>query len=335
MEGLRGCPSTQLTDAHAFMPHARTQTTLAETAPFTDPFHTRDGAPRAVVSFQTLKTLWVNTGTLCNIACANCYIESSPTNDALAYFRLDDLLPLLDEAASMGAQEVGFTGGEPFMNPEMLAMAETALARGFSVLILTNAMRPAMRPKIQAGLRALNAMYGARLSLRVSLDHYTHAAHDAERGAGAFQAAIDGASWFVSEGFSVSIAGRSLVEEPEDAARAGYDALFRQRGWPLNAANPSALVIFPEMKETASTPEISEACWDFVGQSPSAMMCADQRMAVKRKGADAPTIVACTLLPYDERFEMGARLEDAVGDVALNHPHCSRFCVLGGAKCAG
>jgi len=45
-------------------------------------------------------------------------------------------------------------------------------------------------------------------------------------------------------------------------------------------------------------------------------------------------VLACTLLAYDRAFEMGATLAEAEGDVALNHPHCAKFCVLGGASCS-
>jgi len=57
-------------------------------------------------------------------------------------------------------------------------------------------------------------------------------------------------------------------------------------------------------------------------------------MVVKRKGAAAPSVVACTLLPYEPEFDLGPTLADAEGAVALNHPHCAKFCVLGGASCS-
>ena len=37
---------------------------------------------------------------------------------------------------------IGFTGGEPFMNPELAAMIEDVLSRGLHALVLTNAMKP-------------------------------------------------------------------------------------------------------------------------------------------------------------------------------------------------
>lgn len=302
---------------------------------FADPDVTADGAPRAQVDFGGLKTLWVNTGTQCNIECAHCYIESSPKNDRLSYLRAGELSPFLDEAEAMGAEEIGFTGGEPFMNPDMAAMAGDALSRGLSVLILTNAMRPMMRPRTRQALTELKERRGDKLSLRVSIDHFSAPAHDAERGAGGFEATMAGVEWLAENGFAFSIAGRLRWNEDEQAMRKGFAGMFARRGVALDAFDPNALVLFPEMDERAAVPEITEACWDILGKDPREVMCASSRMLVKRKGAGAPAVLACTLIPYDARFEMGASLAEAAKPVKLNHPHCAKFCVLGGASCSG
>src|SRR5690242_5175819 len=86
---------------------------------FQDPDVTAKGEPRAVVALRALQTLWVNTGALCNLTCRNCYIESSPRNDRLAYFTRRELAAYLDEIARehLPTRLIGFTGGEPFMNP--------------------------------------------------------------------------------------------------------------------------------------------------------------------------------------------------------------------------
>jgi hypothetical protein len=88
------------------------------------------------------------------------------------------------------------------------------------------------------------------------------------------------------------------------------------------------------MDETADVPEITEACWGILGKSPDDVMCARSRMVVKFKDAAQPTVIACTLLPYDERFDLGPDLAGALGEVRLNHPHCAKFCVLGGGACS-
>ena len=139
-------------------------------AKFSDQWVTAKGEARAVVPLYALDTLWFNTGTLCNITCANCYIESSPKNDRLAYLSLADVRLYLDEIERDGlaTKLIGFTGGEPFMNREFIAILGETLARGFEALVLTNAMRPMERHRRQ--LLELKARYGARLRLRVSLD---------------------------------------------------------------------------------------------------------------------------------------------------------------------
>ena len=307
---------------------------------FSHPDITAKGETRASVSFRRLETLWINTGTLCNIECANCYIHSSPTDDRLVYFTAADAARLFVEAAAIAAEsgqslpEIGFTGGEPFMNPNMLAMTEDALVRGHEVLILTNAMQPMMRPKVKQGLISLRERFGEALKLRVSIDHHTEALHDAERGKGSFAKAIEGLRWLAANGFSLAIAGRTIFGETEVDERAGYAAFLAREGIALDADDPSALLLFPEMDERAEVPEITTACWDILHKNPADMMCATGRMAVKRKGAAAPVLVACTLLPDDPRFEMGQTIRESLSPVKLNHPHCAKFCVLGGASCS-
>jgi len=103
----------------------------------------------------------------------------------------------------------------------------------------------------------------------------------------------------------------------------------------IDAQDPAGLVLFPEMDEEADVPEITTACWGILNVDPADMMCASSRMVVKRKGAEKPAVLACTLLPYDARFELGTTLKEASSSVPLNHPHCARFCVLGGGSCSG
>jgi hypothetical protein len=301
---------------------------------FADPMTTAAGEPRAAVEFAGLKTLWFNTGTLCNLTCANCYIESSPRNDRLAYLSLADVIAYLDEIARDGLPtvEIGLTGGEPFMNPEIIAIIETALARGFAVLVLTNAMRPMM--KLDRELLRLNAVFGPRLTLRVSVDHYDRRHHEEERGRRSWAPTIHGLKWLSEHGFAINVAGRTRWGEPEPALRAGYAALFEAEGIRIDARSPRELVLFPEMDEQASVPEITTACWGILGVNPGDMMCATSRMVVKHKGDSAPSVMACTLLAYDERFNLGRTLAEASTAVRLNHPHCARFCVLGGGACS-
>ncbi|MFT5511094.1 MAG: putative Fe-S cluster-containing radical SAM superfamily protein [Hyphomicrobiaceae bacterium] len=312
---------------------------------FEDADRTAAGEQRASVPLTKLDTLWINTGTLCNIACINCYIESSPTNDRLEYITAAEVASLLDEISGLklGTREIGFTGGEPFLNPDMLAMTEDALSRGHDVLILTNAMQPMQRPKIREGLARLGEIYKDRLTLRVSLDHYTQALHECERGERSWSKTIDGLNWLSQNGLSLAIAGRTCWDEDDTTSRAGYAALIAEHGWSIDPEDRSRLVLLPEMDGLHDVPEITTACWSILGKRPVDMMCATSRMVVKRKGADKPTVMPCTLLPYQAEFEMGATLSDMIsadggmfedGAVKLCHSHCAKFCVLGGGSCS-
>jgi Radical SAM superfamily/4Fe-4S single cluster domain len=303
-------------------------------AKFSDPVWTAKGERRAVVPFNGLTTLWFNTGTLCNITCKGCYIESSPKNDALIYIRRADVAGFLAEAAhaEVRPREIGFTGGEPFMNPDFLGMLEDSLALGFDVLVLTNAMKPMLLRK--SALLGLHNRFPGQLAVRVSLDHHTRARHEEVRGKDTWKPALEGVRWLADNGFDLAVAGRKLWSEPEADLRAGYTTMLAEHGVTIDGKNPARLVLFPEMDARAEVPEISEGCWKILNKRPDDVMCATSRMVIKRKGAAKPVVVSCTLLPYESEFEMGATLAAASKPVALNHRHCAKFCVLGGASCS-
>lgn len=309
---------------------------VLQAAKFQDPDVTATGAQRAFVDLVSLNTLWFNTGTLCNIECHGCYIESSPANDRLSYIRTSEVEMYLDEITELGwsTEEIGFTGGEPFMNPEIVEMVGASLGRGFRVLILTNAMQPMLRPHLRAGLLELLGEYGDRLVLRVSLDHFTAEKHEVLRGPGTWERTLDGLRWLAASGFALNVAGRTCWPEPEAELRAGFARLFEGEGVAIDAECPASLVLFPEMDLSVEVPEITVDCWNILGKRPEEVMCATSRMVVKRRGSQRPSVVACTLIPYDPRFEMGETLAEVDGAVKLNHPHCAKFCVLGGGSCS-
>lgn len=303
-------------------------------AKFHDPEVTAKGEPRAFVELGRLKTLWFNTGSLCNIACDNCYIESSPTNDRLAYLAAGDVLDYLDEIEreAMSVEEIAFTGGEPFMNQDLPAMLAEALGRGYRVLVLTNAMKPMLNHRDRLmGLRP----HGSALALRVSIDHYGRELHEQMRGEGTWQPMLEGLRWLAASGFNITAAARTCWPEDEASLRLGFAKLFAAENIAVDADDAAQLLLFPEMDMAADVPEITVNCWRILNVDPGTMMCASSRMIVKRKGSSKPVVLPCTLLPYDRAFELGARLADAATTVKLNHPFCAQFCVLGGASCSG
>jgi len=305
-----------------------------ESFKFSDPDVTAAGEQRAAVDPRQLETLWINTGSLCNLTCENCYIESSPTNDRLVYISLQEVVDLLDEIEreNMGTREVAFTGGEPFLNPDMVPILKACLDRDFEVLVLTNGMKTLLREK--DSLEILHQKFSPRLKLRISLDHYKEATHALERGPRSWKPAIKSLQWLSKAGMAFAVAGRTMWNEDEDSMRAGYGDMFTREGIQLDADDPEQLILFPEMDESADVPEITTACWGILDKNPADIMCASSRMVVKHKGDDHLSIQACTLLPYDQRFNLGRTLEESWRSVKLNHPHCAKFCVLGGGSCS-
>lgn len=301
---------------------------------FSDPLVTAKGEQRAWVDLTALKTLWFNTGTLCNLACVNCYIESTPKNDALVYLTHAEVISYLDEITreKLTTEEIGITGGEPFMNPDIIPIMGECLDRGFRLLVLTNAMRPMM--KCEKELLDLKYKYGAALTIRVSVDHFKREYHEEERGPCSWEPMMLGLKWLSDNGFAIDIAGRTRWGEDESELREGFDAFFKKYDIKIDAHDKKQLMLFPEMDENASVPEITTACWDILNVAPDDMMCASSRMVVKRKGDDKPSVMACTLLAYDQQFNMGQTLKEASKSVHLNHPHCAKFCVLGGGACS-
>jgi sulfatase maturation enzyme AslB (radical SAM superfamily) len=296
---------------------------------------TAKGETRASVPLVKLDTLWFNTGTRCNLECQNCYIESSPSNNALSFITEDDVRPFLDEIVELdlGTKHISFTGGEPFLNKHMLPIIRLCLSRGFEVLVLTNAYR--LIESYLDELNDLNKAYAGQLKLRVSLDHFSKEIHEKERGKNTFTGTLTNIKRLNEMGFQVSIAGRSLANENLDQALAGYQATLDEANIGLTLRLGENIVIFPEMSTTKDVPEITTQCWEILDVHPHQQMCASERMVVKRKDSDKPVVLPCTLIAYNEKFELGNQLKEAFQPVYLNHPYCAQFCVLGGASCSG
>ncbi|GAB5409452.1 MAG: hypothetical protein BalsKO_18170 [Balneolaceae bacterium] len=295
---------------------------------------TAKGEVRAFVDLLKLETLWINTGTQCNLACENCYIESSPTNNELEFITLAEVTEYLDEIEelNLGTQNISFTGGEPFLNKEMIPILSICLERGFNVLVLTNAYRAI--DKYFTELDSLNRTYKNKLSLRISLDHFSKEGHEKERGPKTFERTLNTARTLYDLGFDISIAGRSLSNESRQEAIDGFQKTLQRFKINLDLSDEEHIVIFPEMTTDKDVPEITTACWDILNVHPHQQMCANERMVVKRKGDIHPVVLPCTLIAYDENFILGKTLQESFQRVYLNHPYCAQFCVLGGGSCS-
>ena len=298
---------------------------------FKDQKVTADGSNRAFIEARNIKTLWFNTGTLCNIECKNCYIESSPKNDRLVYLTFEEVKSFIDEALdkNLGTNEVGFTGGEPFMNKDIMKMIDYSLRKGLKVLVLSNAMKPMLNRT-----KELIKLNHSNLTIRVSIDHYQKEKHEEIRGKNTYDVMLQGLKWLNENNFNYTLATRLLWDEKEEDLRKNFGAFIKNNNLRLDTNSPKQLVTFAEMDEKIDTPEITTSCWDILKKDPNDVMCSWSRMVVRKKNSKSPSVIACTLLPYADEFDLGETLTNSLQKIYLNHKHCSKFCVLGGSSCS-
>ena len=298
---------------------------------FKDQKVTADGSNRAFIEARNIKTLWFNTGTLCNIECRNCYIESSPKNDSLAYLTFEEVKSFIDEAVNknLGTNEIGFTGGEPFMNKDIMKMIDYSLRKGLKVLVLSNAMKPMLNRT-----KELIKLNHSNLTIRVSIDHYEKEKHEEIRGKNTYDVMMQGLKWLNENNFNYTLATRLLWNEKEEDLRKNFGTFIKNNNLRLDTNSPKELVTFAEMDEKIDTPEITTSCWDILNKDPNDVMCSWSRMVVRKKNSKNPSVIACTLLPYADEFDLGDTLTNSLQKIYLNHKHCSKFCVLGGSSCS-
>ena len=299
---------------------------------FSNKYYTANGQKRAFVKLKELNTLWFNTGTLCNIQCKGCYIESGPRNDKLLYMNYSDVKKYLLQISksNLPVKNINFTGGEPFMNKDIIKILILCLKSNFSVLILTNAMQPLQK----YSTKLLNLNKYKKLVIRVSLDHYTREKHELIRGKNTWEKALKGIDFLSKNNFCLHIASRLLWKnEDENQTRKGFQLLFKKLKLNIDALNKKELVLFPEMNNSKNISEITNSCWNSLKLNPNELMCSNSRMIIKKKTTGKTKVVACTLIPYSLEFELGNTLLSSNKKVYLNHVHCAKFCVLGGGKC--
>jgi sulfatase maturation enzyme AslB (radical SAM superfamily) len=298
---------------------------------FKDQKVTADGSNRAFIEARNIKTLWFNTGTLCNIECKNCYIESSPKNDRLVYLTFEEVKSFIDEAVdkNLGTNEIGFTGGEPFMNKDIMKMIDYSLRKRLKVLVLSNAMKPMLNRT-----KELIKLNHSNLTIRVSIDHYQKEKHEEIRGKNTYDVMLQGLKWLNENNFNYTLATRLLWNEKEEDLRKNFGTFIKNNNLRLDTNSPKELVTFAEMDEKIDTPEITTSCWDILNKDPNDIMCSWSRMVVRKKNSKNPSVIACTLLPYADEFDLGETLTNSLQKIYLNHKHCSKFCVLGGSSCS-
>ncbi len=142
--------------------------------------------------------LWIYTNYDCNLRCSYCVARSSPNAPRRA-IGLANVKRLVDEAAELGFEQVFLTGGEPFILNDIYDMLAYSASR-MKTSVLTNAML--LRGQ---RLERLHEIRSPNLTLQVSLDGATAEQHDAYRGRGSWEQAVEGIRLLTARGFSVEL----------------------------------------------------------------------------------------------------------------------------------
>ncbi|PLX66053.1 MAG: radical SAM protein [Denitrovibrio sp.] len=290
---------------------------------------TPDGDSRGYIQPKLLKDLWFHTGTACNLNCPFCFEGSSPGNDRLQMVTLSDIQPFFKEAVSLGVSHFSFTGGETFVNGDMIKILDCALDIN-PCLVLTNATDP-LAEKFEEIEKLKDKKH--KLSFRVSLDYPYETLHDKGRGEGNFRLSLKMMSELNKLGFKVSVARKQKAGEDKQAEDSLFLPVLKEAGLPED----TNIVSFPELYTPGSLPEvpqITEACMTTykTEEERAQFMCSYSKMVVKIDGK--MLVYACTLVDDDPDYTLGDNLTDAMrARVMLRHHRCFS-CFASGTSCS-
>ncbi len=262
-------------------------------------------------------TLWFQVaGTLCNLKCAHCFVSCSPTNHEHEMLTLAEVRSRLAEALPLGVREYYFTGGEPFMVPEIFAMIEAALAQG-PVSILTNGIL--LTPERCARLKVLSDASEYSLDIRVSIDGLGPETNDPVRGPGTFARIVEGIRSLARAGINPVI---TVTEACEEAATAEGRSRFLEwmRGIGLARPRLKILSLFrigaEEQRLRAYESWESLRGRELTAEESEKLQCSSCRM-VTSKG-----VYVCPILIDEPRARMGDTLSETMRPFELAFSAC-------------
>jgi len=294
----------------------------------------------ARLALRELDSIWFQvTGLLCNLECTHCLVDSSPRNKSQAFLERDAVRERLAEAEALGVKEIYFTGGEPFLHPEMTAILADALAVG-PTTVLTNGTL--VTERLAAELAALAGASRYSLEIRVSLDHPDPVRNDAVRGVGAHAKAVRAVLRLERAGLLPIVTATEYLfappaEAPADARRgpgrnappeSTYQAFLRVlREAGVRRPRLKVMPVFHvgKLEDPAEGGAVTGEMLE--GLDPMLLQCASTRVVT------ATGIYACPILVGKAVALMGrGALGDALGEVPLAH-HACRTCWETGMTC--
>jgi MoaA/NifB/PqqE/SkfB family radical SAM enzyme len=292
-----------------------------------EPIARRAPAEVPAVALRSLDILWFQVaGTVCNLACTHCFVSSSPTNRTHEGLTLAEIESYLDEGASLGVREYYFTGGEPFLNPEMEAILQKTLEYG-PATVLTNGLL--LDPSRCRRLKDLETVSEYSLDFRVSLDGYDAATNDPIRGEGTFERILGGIRNLVAAGLNPVITVTEVHDE-NGSVRGKQKFFDLVRALGIDKPRLKILPLFQigaeaersrayQSWQRLTDADAPESGWDHL-QCSSCRMVTDQGVWV------------CPILVNEPSGKMGEKICDTLTDFNLDHPACWT-CHVYGVSC--
>lgn len=275
----------------------------------------------------SLDTLWFQvSGTLCNLACTHCFISCSPTNHTHEHLSLAQVRETLREARDLGVKEYYFTGGEPFLNPEMEQILGAALEQGPATVLTNGLLLDEARCQRLAAL-AGRAPYS--LDVRISLDGWSPESNDPIRGDGTFERIVEAIGRLYRAGVNPVITVTEVhAETRTDAGKQRFLGLLEG----LGIAKPR-LKVLPVFQLGAETERSGAyASWQQLRASDSVeegwghLQCTSCRMVTDQG------VWVCPILVNEPAGRMGETLADTLRPFPLAHPACWT-CHVEGVSC--
>jgi AdoMet-dependent heme synthase len=281
-----------------------------------------------MVPLTHLDDLWFQVaGTTCNLTCKHCFISCSPHNHSFGFLDLATVERYLEESVALGVKEYYFTGGEPFLNRDMVAILERTLQYG-PATVLTNGT--VLKPEWLKRLRAAEKASLFSLEFRVSMDGCTAEENDAVRGAGTFERILRGVRLLLDHDF-LPILTVTQTRDDQDAVAlfAGFVKLLKDRGY----ARPR-IKILPTLRIGAEI-ERQRGYHDFERVTPEMMAGYDQSLLVcsKSRMVTDRGVAVCPILIETPDALLGATLAEAQRPFAIKHQACYT-CYQYGAICS-
>jgi molybdenum cofactor biosynthesis enzyme MoaA len=284
--------------------------------------------PAPLVPLAHLDDLWFQVGgTLCNLECTHCFISCSPHNRSFGFLDLETVRRALVESVRLGVKEYYFTGGEPFLNRDMVPILELTLQYG-PATVLTNGT--VFKDEWLERLRRAERASPYSLEFRVSIDGFTAADNDPIRGPGSFDRALHGVRQLVAHGFLPIITVARMREDAGDEALlGGFVRLLQAEGY-----DRPRVKILPVLRLGAE----AERCRGYypnervtpemmAGFDQGQLLCNHSRIVTDRG------VAVCPILIEAPDAHLGKTLEESLIPFPLRHQACFT-CYQYGALCA-